>query len=202
MNIGGLKLGTGIANQATTSREGATSRPQPESTLKKPPETTDEVETRLDLTKPVSGDNDVARQTPETTFLDPPTPAEERKDTLESDDVAKPELATKQPTADDGVVRWSSHPILKYKVGRFRFENGLLELRSDEDIEDFQKIHDDLPKPEQIRIKKLDLSAAEAQVRKVLGDSPKASKGIGSDTGGRDPGKQVGKGVLGQSHGE
>jgi hypothetical protein len=106
---------------------------------------------------------------------------------------------TPPATADDGVVRWSSHPILKYKVGRFRFENGLLELREPQDVEDFQHIHDNLPKPEQIRIKKLDLSAAEAQVRKVLGDSPKASKGIDSDTGGRDPGKQVGKGELGDS---
>lgn len=200
MSTGGLKLGTGVATQATTSREGATSRPQSEATLTKPPESEAEVETRLDPTKPVSGDNDVARQTPEETFLDPPTPAEERKDTLESD-AKGPEKAPVE-TADDGVVRYSSHPILKYKVGRFRFENGLLELKTEEDIEEFRKIHNSLPPQEKIRVRELDLSAAEAQVRNVLKQSPRASKAIGSDTGDRDPGKQVGKGRLEDSHGE
>jgi hypothetical protein len=195
-----LKLGTGVATQATTSREGATSRPQPESTLPKPPETKDEVETRRDRTQPVSGDNDVARQTPEETFLDPPTPGEERKDTLESG--AKGDEPEPKPTADDGIVRFSSHPILKFKVGRFRFENGLLELRNEDDVDEFRKVLGDLPTPERLRIKELDVSAAEAQVRKVIGDSPRASKGIGSDTGDREPNKQVGKGVLGETHGE
>jgi hypothetical protein len=209
MSIGSLKLGTGVANgatkgpDATTSREGATSRPQPESTLPKPPESKDEVETRLDRTQPVSGDNDVARQTPEETFLDPPTPGEERKDTLEFEDVTESGLAPEpKPTADDGIVRFSSHPILKFKVGRFRFENGLLELRNEDDVDEFRKVLGDLPTPERLRIKELDVSAAEAQVRKVMGDSPRASKGIGSDTGDREPNKQVGKGVLGETHGE
>lgn len=201
MTTNGLKLGTGIANQATTSREGATSRPQPESTLPKPPESKDDVETRLDPTQPVAGDSNVTDESPEKTFLDPPTPAEERKETLEKDSKG-PSEAPKQPTADDGAVRFSSHPIQKFKVGRFRFDNGLLTLTKLEDIADFRKTLGQLPPAERIRIKELDVSAAEAQVRAAIANSPKASKNIGSDTGDRDPGKQVGKGVLGESHGD
>lgn len=208
MSDGKLNLGTGIANGATkgpsiatTSREGATSRPQSEETLPKPAESKSEVETRLDPTQPVSGDNAVASERPEETFLDPPTPAEERKDTLESEP-KPPSEAPKQPTADDGVARFSSHPIAKFKVGRFRFDNGLLELREEKDISEFRKILEDLPARERIRITELDLSAAEAQVRAVRAASPKTTKGIGSDTGDRDPGKQVGKGTLNDPHGE
>ena len=236
----GLKLGTGRATDATkgkdnvthedvgknaerpdavetASREGATSRPHVADTgLPKPLETKDEVETRLDPTQPVSGDNADAVNAPEETFLDPPTPAETRKDTLEgrdSNEEAEAKLAKereaianepKPETADDGAVRYSSHPIQNYKVGRFEFENGLLVLNEDEDIKEFEKILNDpkFPRSERARINKLDLSAAEAQVRLIRSQSPKASKSIGSEAGDRDPGKQVGKGTLGDPHGE
>ena len=105
-----------------------------------------------------------------------------------------------EPTADDGVVRYSSHPILRYKIGRWRFENGLLELRERADVEEFEEILKKLPISERTRIKKLDVSAAEAQVRAVRETSPVASKAIGSETGDRDPGKQVGKGTLEDSN--
>lgn len=199
-----------VESRAAASREGATSRPQPESQLPKPPETKEEVETRLDPTQPVSGDNADASNSPEETFLDPPTPAETRKDTLEGKDPnaeANEKLRDQlegslkdesKVTADDGAVRYSSHPIMNYKVGRFEFDNGLLTLRDDKDISEFRKLLEDpkFPRSERNRIKELDLSAAEAQSRLVRSQSPKASKAIGSDTGDRDPGKQVGKGRL------
>lgn len=224
-----LNLGTGIANGATkataakdptpvgSSREGATSRPIPEGAAEKPVETKDEVETRLDPVQPVSGDNAVASQTPEETFLDPPTPAEERKDTLEgvdSNEEAAAKLATEAaelerqhnagPSADDGARRWSSHPIQNYSIGRFHFENGLLTLRDSDDIAEFEKILDDknLPRAERARVTELDVSAAEAQVRAVRETQPRASKAIGSESGDRDPGKQVGRGTLEGTHGE
>lgn len=171
----------------------------------KGPETEQDVKDRLNPTQPVSGDNDVASQSPEEVKNDPPTPAEERKDTLASKDLRDKleasvkdaeESNAKSKSADDGAVRYSSHPILRYKLGRFRFENGLLTLREQKDIDDFEENLKHLPASERIRIKKLDLSAAEAQVRAVLENGPKASKRIGSETGDRQPSNQVGKGTL------
>lgn len=117
------------------------------------------------------------------------------------DAVAKPAVTPQPPaeataSADDGVVRYSSHPILKYKIGRFRFENGLLELTEKKDIEDFERTLKQLPRSESIRLKKLDLSAAEAMVRAVRELSPRASKAIGSESGDRDPAKPKGTGRL------
>jgi hypothetical protein len=202
----------------TASREGVTSRPHLPDTLEKPLESKAEVDVRLDPTKPVSGDDATAQERPEETFLDAPTPAEHRKDTLEGRDsnavananieaekrvVLEDEKRARESVADDA-TRYSSHPIMNYKVGRFQFEDGLLTLKDDEDVKEFEKLLDNpkFPRSERARIKKLDLSAAEAQSRAVRANQPKASKSIGSESGDRDPGKQVGKGTLGDIHGE
>lgn len=94
------------------------------------------------------------------------------------------------------VVRWSTHPILKFKVDKFRFENGLLTLTTEESIREFQAVYDGLPIYERSRIKKIDLSAAEAMVRERLATGGGATKGIDSSTGDRAPNKQVGTGDL------
>lgn len=214
-----LKLGTGVATQATKGPEKDSGKPDPATMDGKPlvsnslgvgelkpgaPETAQDVKDRLDSTQPVSGDNDVASQTPEEVRADPPTPAKERKDTLANrdlrtqleDSVGLEEERERRETADDGKVRFSSHPILRYGIGRFQFENGLLTLDNEKDIAEFRKIVEDLPRSERSRITELDISAAEAQSRAVRAANPKASKAIGSDSGDRDPGKQVGKGRL------
>lgn len=181
----------------------------------------EDVATRLDPTQPVSGDSDAASKSPAAVAADPPTPASERKDTLETQDKLKEhntmvtestadatqleaQLAATNvaagETADDGVVRYSSHPILNYGIGRFKFDNGLLALREKKDIDEFEKTLEQLPISERTRIKKLDLSAAEAQIRAVRDANPGASKAIGSESGDRDPGKKIGSGTLGDSN--
>lgn len=99
-------------------------------------------------------------------------------------------------SAVDNLVRFSSHPIMRYKIGRFRFADGLLTLASEQDVSDFRKTLGDLPLSERNRIRELDVSAAEAQVRAVLAQSPGATKGTDSSTGDRQPNNQVGKGKL------
>jgi hypothetical protein len=106
------------------------------------------------------------------------------------DAVAEAE-AIREPAA-----RWSSHPIARYTVGDYHFENGLLTLESQEDADKFQAMYDDLPVYEQTRMKKIDLGAAEAIVRERLATSGGATKGIDSSTGDRAPNKQVGTGSL------
>ena len=97
---------------------------------------------------------------------------------------------------EDVAERWSSHPIMRYTVGDYHFENGLLVLRTAEDAAKFQEVYDSLPVYEQTRIKKIDLGAAEAMVRERLATGGGATKGIDSSTGDRAPNKQVGEGDL------
>lgn len=123
----------------------------------------------------------------------------------ERPDAGVKQVPTPQPpappaSADDGVTRYSSHPITKYKVGRFQFVNGLLELRKPEDVKDFERVLEQLPRSERIRLKKLDLSAAEAQVRAVKAASPHVSRAIDSASGDRGPDKPIGRGDLHDSN--
>lgn len=93
-------------------------------------------------------------------------------------------------------ARWTSHPIQRYTVGDYHFEHGLLVLKTQEEADKFQELHDSLPIYEQTRIKKIDLDAAEAMVRERLSTGGGATKGIDSSTGDRAPNKQVGEGTL------
>ena len=93
-------------------------------------------------------------------------------------------------------VRWSSHPIVRYTVGDFQFENGLLTLATQEEADAFQAVFDTLPIYERTRLNKIDVAAAEALVRERFGQTGGATKGIDSATGDRAPNKQVGSGDL------
>lgn len=97
---------------------------------------------------------------------------------------------------EDVAARWSSHPIARYTVGDYHFENGLLVLRTQEEADAFQAMYDELPIYEQTRIHKIDVSAAEAMVRERLATGGGATKGIDSSTGDRAPNKQIGTGSL------
>jgi len=104
---------------------------------------------------------------------------------------------TKTQTADDsGTVRFSSHPIARYTIGEFSFENGLLTLTDPEKIERFRKVLKALPRSESNRIVELDVSAAEAQVRLLRDMQGGATKVTDSSVGDRAPNNQVGKGKL------
>lgn len=104
-------------------------------------------------------------------------------------------LASAQPE-EPSEVRWSSHPIQRYTIGEYSFENGLLVLRGAPAIQAFQAVYDSLPIVEQNRLKRLDLAAAEAMVAKMLGIRGGATKQIDSATGERAPSNQVGSGTL------
>lgn len=111
-----------------------------------------------------------------------------------------------QDAANSGLVNesnegnlYSSHPIANYRIGRFRFEKGLLRL-NDEDNKDFEKILEKLPATERARVTKLDLAKAEQIVKERLAEGARATKNFDSSTGERaaDPlGARIGTGALG-----
>jgi hypothetical protein len=98
--------------------------------------------------------------------------------------------------SDEPAVRWSSHPIARYCIGDFHFENGLLVLQTSEEADAFQKVYESLPVYEQCRLTKLDVSAAEAIVRERIANGGGATKVIDSSVGDRAPNGAVGTGDL------
>lgn len=108
------------------------------------------------------------------------------------------ELQTENAEArsDEPAARWSSHPIVRFTVGGYAFADGLLVLQTPEEADAFQKMYDELPVYEQTRIKKIDISAAEALVRQRLAEGGGATKEIDSSVGDRAPNKAVGTGSL------
>lgn len=63
-------------------------------------------------------------------------------------------------SGDEPAVRYSSHPIANFRLGRFRFDRGLLNLDS-QDASEFEDLLEQLPVTERRRITKLDVRAAE-----------------------------------------
>ncbi len=71
-----------------------------------------------------------------------------------------------EEVADDK-VRYSSHPILNFRFGRYQFTNGLLELsKSDAELFDVQMAGASIR--DQQLVKKLDVAAAEALAKDFL----------------------------------
>lgn len=120
----------------------------------------------------------------------------EAKQQTDSDGIADAVAEADASLREDVAARWTSHPIQRYSVGDYHFENGLLVLRTQGEAEAFQAMYDELPIYEQTRIHKIDVSAAEAMVRERLATGGGATKGIDSSTGDRAPNKQVGTGSL------
>lgn len=122
----------------------------------------------------------------------PATPPNPKPETTPEE--APQEVA--EESSEPETARFSCHPIMRYSVGEFQFENGLLVIRNSERAAKFREVIKGLPVSEQSRIKELDVSAAEAQVRAILAQNPGATKGIDSSTGDRAPNNQVGGGTL------
>ena len=99
----------------------------------------------------------------------------------------------------ESITRWSSHPIMRFTIGDYQFENGLLVLKTPAEAEDFQAMYDTLPISEKTRMRKLDLAAAEAIARQHIANQGGATQGIDSSTGERQNPDLVGKGTLGES---
>lgn len=67
--------------------------------------------------------------------------------------------------ADNIVKVYSSHPIQNFAIGRFRFEKSVLTLTKQEDADEFEKLLADIPAPDRLMVKELDLQAAETLVK-------------------------------------
>lgn len=83
---------------------------------------------------------------------------------------------------------YTSHPIKRYGIGRFQFENGTLILEDEADIEEFEDVLKQLEKSapaERNRIKSVDLAAAERISAEFQAKQGGATKGIDSATGER-----------------
>lgn len=98
---------------------------------------------------------------------------------------------------DQKGTQYTSHPISNFRVGRFRFDKGLLRLDSD-DASEFEALLKTLPPTESSRVRKLDVEAAERIVRQRMASAPGATKSIDSSIGERpDLSASVGTGRLG-----
>lgn len=97
--------------------------------------------------------------------------------------------------------RWTCHPIQRFGVGRFQFENGLLELDNAVDVAEFEKVLSELPVTERMRIKGIDLDAAEKVAREYMARQSKATKTIDSSIGERaQESPKIGTGTLQDSN--
>lgn len=96
-------------------------------------------------------------------------------------------MSEEENKAGQPLAIYTSNPIANYKVGPFKFDKATLKLYTEEDVEAFARLYGQLPAGEQIRIKKVDLDAAEAISRKILETQGKASQAIDSTTGDRAP---------------
>lgn len=106
--------------------------------------------------------------------------------------------AAESATEETVLARYTCHPIQRFSVGNFQFENGLLTLRTKSEVEEFDSVFKSLPASEQYRIKAVDLAAAENLARIHLANSGGVTQAIDSATGERNPNNQVGTGELGQ----
>lgn len=97
----------------------------------------------------------------------------------------------------DNRVRFTSHPIENFRVGRFRFTRGQLAL-SPEDAAEFEELLESLPAVERMRVRKIDLAAAERISQEFLATQARTTKQIDSSTGERAK-PVVGTGKLGDT---
>jgi len=113
--------------------------------------------------------------------------------------------------ADQASVTYTSHPIQRFRMGKFRFEKGMLVLTDSAEIAEFEACLEALPQTERIRIKKIDLAAAEKiseEIRKTvggatqqtdstIGDKPTAPKQGTGDLVKDNPGEKAVESALG-----
>lgn len=109
--------------------------------------------------------------------------------------VESTEVATPEPAA-----RWSVHPIQRYTIGDYKFEDGLLTLATEEEAAKFQDVYDSLPESERIRVKKIDVDAAIKISQAVRAAAGGTTQSIDSSVGDRAGATPVGTGALGDSN--
>jgi hypothetical protein len=112
------------------------------------------------------------------------------------DDTQNEVVEVEQPKA-----RYTSHPITNFRVGRFKFDKGQLALDNADEVAEFEKLLDSLPPVEKMKVRKIDIAAAErisAEYRAAQGGP---TKNTDSSTGERATPK-VGTGKLGDNNPE
>lgn len=94
---------------------------------------------------------------------------------------------TTAPSGAGGKIQYSSHPILKYRIGKFEFENSILTLKNAAEEAEFLEVinHENFPERERHRIKKLDLAAAESISRAARATRSRTTQQIDSSVGER-----------------
>jgi hypothetical protein len=112
-------------------------------------------------------------------------------------DSEQPEVEQTPEVAEDLGVQFSSHPIQRYRLGRrWQFENWILKLTDPEEIAEFRKAVESLPPAERLKIKELDLAAAE-RISREYRSTGGATKAIDSSIGDRSQQPKTGTGILG-----
>ena len=102
---------------------------------------------------------------------------------------------------DKVVAQYTSHPIQRYRLGKFRFDNSVLSIKSEKDHDEFKEVLRDLESnnpAEFNRIRRLNVEAATRMVEARLAQQSRATKGFDSSVGdrARDVPK-MGTGILG-----
>lgn len=113
----------------------------------------------------------------------------------------KPVKGSSRSLADDSepAARYSSHPIANYRLGRFHFDRGLLNLDSD-DAAEFERLYQQLPITEQRRVTKLDVGAAERFLKeRAANRTAGATKQFDSSVGERAGATPIGTEELGHA---
>lgn len=83
------------------------------------------------------------------------------------------------------LATYTSHPIHRFRAGRFRFENATLKLYTEQDVNEFESSLAGMPLSERNRIKRVDLAAAERIVRERIASQGGATKVTDSSAGER-----------------
>lgn len=87
----------------------------------------------------------------------------------------------------EGEAIYTSHPIGRLKIGRFRFENGILTLSKSEDVEEFENLLAASNARTQSQVKKIDVSAGNRIADDFLAQRSKRVQGV--DTSEARPGE-------------
>lgn len=82
--------------------------------------------------------------------------------------------------AEEGETVYSSHPIKRLLIGRFSFEDGVLRLKGD-DLAEFEKLLDSLPRGDRASVKKLDMDRVDAIVQQRRAVQGAFDSGVGRE---------------------
>jgi hypothetical protein len=111
----------------------------------------------------------------------------------------KTEESKAEETPAETSATYTSHPVENFRLGRYRFNKGLLTLTGDE-VEAFDKLLESLPPADKRRVRKLDVAAAEEFVRQRLAEMmPAATQAFDSSIGERSK-PVIGTGKLEDSN--